>query len=631
MKGIIMFDNLNDLTFFDVDEELSQHVQYLASKDGLLEFSSFKNSDGIVDKNVIMQLFSPLIASYKVMQAQFGNKYKYIESEDGVLLVFDEISNYIVISICDNEEKLEEIQQELSLFLILVQMFFGPSLHMIKNDLSECSGKITKSELIAQTLTKYRILKLEQQMFLIEAIERLIINQEITAMCINLLQEILEKIRHTHKDGVYSHAFALVDTKLLALYSSRNSGQLSKETLLLLILIVQVLKNGSSSEEQTDDTARNLDDEFFIPISTSAAKINLLTEGKKVTSSWKKNKHVGNRSDKIKTGAYSLLVYLKSRPGLLVPHILYAIEVTQKITLVILNELSNQGMVSSYIASLIRALYNLQSHPLARTKYGSFDVLETEFRSLVDAIWKMKMLDEKEKYIKKIVVKWEQLKQCEIESFFQMSKESNLNPRLDSAISSLCELLRLLFEEIIANPCQKYEEITHNSEHQEVLIHLQKLGIKRLNDVADFLEVKAVQNITMSSYITEYPGLIHFIYVDRTCDCLIAPSIFMKKGRPNGAASLKKKIWKMVTFGRKYIDGVNNFCCLWKDDDLNFFYNVWFEDSTGRLIKPTSYPNLKKFPAKGILCGNFYKGLLLQSKIIIGVKKIGRDQKVHSL
>ncbi|KFM82130.1 hypothetical protein X975_20563, partial [Stegodyphus mimosarum] len=105
MKGIIMFDNLNDLTFFDVDEELSQHVQHLASKDGLLEFSSFKNSDGVVDKNVIMQLFSPLIASYKVMQAQFGNKYKYIESEDGVLLVFDEISNYIVISICDNEEK----------------------------------------------------------------------------------------------------------------------------------------------------------------------------------------------------------------------------------------------------------------------------------------------------------------------------------------------------------------------------------------------------------------------------------------------------------------------------------------------------------------------------------------------
>lgn len=45
-----------------------------------------------MDKNIVMQLFSPLIASYKVMQAQFGNQYKYIESEDGILLVFDEVS-----------------------------------------------------------------------------------------------------------------------------------------------------------------------------------------------------------------------------------------------------------------------------------------------------------------------------------------------------------------------------------------------------------------------------------------------------------------------------------------------------------------------------------------------------------
>lgn len=42
-----------------------------------------------------MQLFSPIIASYKVMHAQFGNKCKYIESEDGVLLFFSEVSIFI--------------------------------------------------------------------------------------------------------------------------------------------------------------------------------------------------------------------------------------------------------------------------------------------------------------------------------------------------------------------------------------------------------------------------------------------------------------------------------------------------------------------------------------------------------
>lgn len=37
MKGIILFDNLNDLAFMDADDELNKHIQSLAFKDGLLE------------------------------------------------------------------------------------------------------------------------------------------------------------------------------------------------------------------------------------------------------------------------------------------------------------------------------------------------------------------------------------------------------------------------------------------------------------------------------------------------------------------------------------------------------------------------------------------------------------------
>lgn len=37
MKGIILFDNLNDLAFIDADDELTLHIQRLAFKDGLIE------------------------------------------------------------------------------------------------------------------------------------------------------------------------------------------------------------------------------------------------------------------------------------------------------------------------------------------------------------------------------------------------------------------------------------------------------------------------------------------------------------------------------------------------------------------------------------------------------------------
>lgn len=37
MRGIILFDNLNDLAFIDADDELISHIQRLAFKDGLLQ------------------------------------------------------------------------------------------------------------------------------------------------------------------------------------------------------------------------------------------------------------------------------------------------------------------------------------------------------------------------------------------------------------------------------------------------------------------------------------------------------------------------------------------------------------------------------------------------------------------
>lgn len=40
----------------------------------------------------------------------------------------------------------------------------------------------------------------------------------------------------------------------------------------------------------------------------------------------------------------------------------------------------------------------------------------------------------------------------------------------------------------------------------------------------------------------------------------------------------------MVSVGRRYLDGVNKFCCLWKDGDLYFFYTIWFEDALASIL-----------------------------------------------
>lgn len=40
----------------------------------------------------------------------------------------------------------------------------------------------------------------------------------------------------------------------------------------------------------------------------------------------------------------------------------------------------------------------------------------------------------------------------------------------------------------------------------------------------------------------------------------------------------------MVSVGRRYLDGVNKFCCLWKEGDLYFFYTIWFEDALASIF-----------------------------------------------
>lgn len=51
--------------------------------------------------------------------------------------------------------------------------------------------------------------------------------------------------------------------------------------------------------------------------------------------------------------------------------------------------------------------------------------------------------------------------------------------------------------------------------HQESFINVQKIGCRRLLDVGDFLEVKAMQNVAMSSYpFTIFSSIMfHFLLI----------------------------------------------------------------------------------------------------------------------
>lgn len=47
----------------------------------------------------------------------------------------------------------------------------------------------------------------------------------------------------------------------------------------------------------------------------------------------------------------------------------------------------------------------------------------------------------------------------------------------------------------------------------------------RLLQFGDFLRAKALRNCSMASYLEEFPGLVHFLHIDRSTGRIIAPYI----------------------------------------------------------------------------------------------------------
>jgi len=73
-----------------------------------------------------------------------------------------------------------------------------------------------------------------------------------------------------------------------------------------------------------------------------------------------------------------------------------------------------------------------------------------------------------------------------------------------------------------------------------------------LKDYIDFLHVKTHRNVTMTTYLDRFPGLVHFIYVDRSQNTVIAPCLSPAQGgsRPEQAVirSLKDRVWEMHAY-----------------------------------------------------------------------------------
>ncbi|RXG68506.1 hypothetical protein Avbf_08649, partial [Armadillidium vulgare] len=66
------------------------HVIYIERSKQIQKLIAFLYNADMLDKDVVIQMFSPLVASYRIMKGQFKNPYESLSCEDGTKFVFQE-------------------------------------------------------------------------------------------------------------------------------------------------------------------------------------------------------------------------------------------------------------------------------------------------------------------------------------------------------------------------------------------------------------------------------------------------------------------------------------------------------------------------------------------------------------
>ena len=134
----------------------------------------------------------------------------------------------------------------------------------------------------------------------------------------------------------------------------------------------------------------------------------------------------------------------------------------------------------------------------------------------------------------------------------------------------------------------------------DVAAGLDVLRSEFLADYYHFLLVRAATHITMISYAHTFPGLVHFLFVDRSRNVVTAPAITPEtaemlglgpnvhvlgrktdKGASGADAVLHHRVWELVFKAQRYLSSGYTGMSV-RDGQVTYSYRLWVEDESGR-------------------------------------------------
>ncbi|XP_034178922.1 Hermansky-Pudlak syndrome 1 protein isoform X3 [Osmia lignaria lignaria] len=611
MKGILIFDHLNDVLFTKCNKKFANHIQKLAKIQGLIsENKDASDGNSKLNPNIIMQLFSPIVTSQHVMASQFGNSYTSMKCHDGINMVFDEFMGYSFIYI--SMEEVELMKRTLGVCVAIVRHVCGPDVAILKvNRQKVC--------LVSSLLDAWVHLRNCEQSMLTEAIEQLTINTDLGVAILKVLHDASDKLK-AQSEFSNVHILILVEQKFLCLYSSKNARDLYAADILLMMLMCWVVNQKRKGNTQMERNDNDDCTDILLP-DNSSTKDEQVPFGAKLanpTSEDITDLFRGSRDSSINEGLYSLmdddlyshLILLGSEHDS-TANAVHIFELADGINLVMIIEMTNlatsSGLYDSFhYLNVINGLQLQRDLDELRPAFENFDLA---MKKALDGIKKNRanISNDVDMCQRRLQSKWEFVRKKYMDLLKSRDPESIL--QIESNTSGFTDNLKELYRLTCFDKSFLKQGV-------DVLTTVGKLVRQKLNDFSDFLKVKALKNFTLGSrtsltinkYLEEFPGLVHFIYIDRTTHRLTAPTLDFTN--PETLALTTKKIWNMVKQSRMHLEE-GHLSVMWKDTTFNYAYFLWFEDSSGSPLKCKVYLNhiMKNFPVPGIFCGDYYRKL----------------------
>ncbi|XP_061807053.1 BLOC-3 complex member HPS1 isoform X2 [Nerophis lumbriciformis] len=628
MKALLISTESAEVLFHWTDPEFQQNIQeqYGASQEEGQGLPAFEDS--------ISTLFAPIIISCSSMVDRLGDSYTCFTTENNHIYVLHQFDECLYIAVNgDGEEEEDDLRRKMYVTKKMIEVLFGMvtlSGGLLRRELrpqnTEQRGRLWKH--LQGLLDTYSHLRENDQSFLVEAVERLI-HPTLCEQCIEFLERRLVQQLNSSVERAgeeVQHAFILVHTKLLAFYSSRNASTLATSDLLALIIMAQNMYPSNMDlddrgSEDVESTSGSGPESFYTP---QPSPTNSSSSEKQVRQEASVFEFLDPDIQMAEDSLHTLdvpppdpstprRVFLEvaHKEGLypMMPHSMYCLPLWPGITLVLLSKVPTSAVAMSVymfleaFAKLEKRLSEgLEGSPAIRSQPTIHDI-----RSKLDKF--IKALGPSEIQSSQLQNVWSEFKN---RAFARSGPGFNkdLIPWCKNMKTQLCGVYRQCF---LSNsgPAEAARRLSPG-----LLERAQTMLQEKLMDWKDFLLVKSRRNITMVSYLEDFPGLIHFICVDRSTGQIIAPSLNVTErttselGKGAVAQFIKSKVWRLVSTSRRYLQKGYSTVTL-RDGDFYFCYFLWFENETGYKLETMEIPVLPDDSAPiGMIAWDYYRKLL---------------------